>query len=118
MKKDVLFILFMVFMLVGGYKIGNIYVDEAGPGEQMVVRINVGNNWNTDLDASSVRLTWLGRYTDRFISRSFDMEGYEERSSVFLVDLPTNIDRGDHLVKATISNDDYSNSKYFWVNVI
>ncbi|MFH0868444.1 MAG: hypothetical protein V1831_03965 [Candidatus Woesearchaeota archaeon] len=113
MNYKILFIVFLVFGLIGAIR-GN---DPVSANDMYYMHINVNNDGADDLDDLHVRLLIydLGIIMQ---TNSFDLNDGDRDGKFIFWDAPSYVTPGDYLVRVTASNDDVRRVKHRYITIV
>jgi hypothetical protein len=121
MKKDIIaccIIITMVFALGGIDILGRIFYDDpVRAGDNLDMVVNLENPTSKDIDDLSVKAFILDS-GDYLVAGGFDLDDNTVDSKHLYFNVPKSFEKGLHIIKVIVSNDDYYDSKYVYVDVI
>ena len=100
-SHKILFVVFLVFGLIGAIRIS----DPVGSDDLFFMHVNVNNEDEDDLDDLSVRVLFydLGIILQ---TNSFDLDDGDSTGKLIFWDAPSYIEPGNYLIRISVSNDD------------
>jgi|TARA_Y100000310_G_C20700927_1_gene829809 hypothetical protein len=110
--RRILFVVFLVFGLIGSIRIS----DPVGSDDLFFMHVNVNNEGTRDLDDLSVRVLFydLGIILQ---TNSFDLDDGDSTGKLIFWDAPSYIKPGNYLVRITASNDDVKEVRHRIVTI-
>ena len=114
-----IFLIGMIVLGMGGINIlGRVNaLEPVSAGDELELFASVSNPTDKDIDYLNVKAIFfdLGEYV---VSNEFNLDDGSSEGIKLSLDIPRNAPSGDHLVKIVVSNDDYYDSKFIYVNII
>lgn len=114
-----IFLIGMIVLGMGGINIlGRVNaLEPVSAGDELELFASVSNPTDKDIDYLNVKAIFfdLGEYV---VSNEFNLDDGSTEGIKLSLDIPRNAPSGDHLVKIVVSNDDYYDSKFIYVNII